>query len=55
MTTNTLPDRKPETEQKPARERFRKQIRTGVSAGESHRLFDSQNQNGERISTADDE
>ena len=55
MSAQSQPDHKPETEQKPARERFRKKIRTGVTAGESNRLFDSQNKNGERSLPADGE
>jgi hypothetical protein len=51
MSTQAKPDSKPETETKPARERFRKQVRTGVAAGSGgDRLFDSQNQNGGRNS-----
>jgi hypothetical protein len=51
MNTHTKPEPKLETvtgDKKPARERFRMQIRTGVAAGENSRLFDSQNQNGKR-------
>jgi hypothetical protein len=56
MSTQAKPDSKPETETKPARERFRKQIRTGVIAGEhGNRLFDSQNQNGGRNSPDNDD
>ena len=57
MTAQTKPESKPATNDKPARDRFRKQIRTGVAAGEN--LFDSQNQNGGQppviSSLADDE
>jgi hypothetical protein len=50
MNTQTKPENKLETnDKKPARERFRMQIRTGVAAGNGNRLFDSQNQNGKRI------
>jgi hypothetical protein len=51
MNTHSKPENKLETnDKKPARERFRMQIRTGVAAGSdnSNRLFDSQNQNGKR-------
>lgn len=53
MSTQAKPTSKPETETKPARDRFRKQIRTGVAAGEN--LFDSQNQNGGRNSPGNDD
>jgi hypothetical protein len=56
MQTNPKLDSTPKAAPKPARDRFRKQIRTGVSAGEpGDRLFDSQNQNGGRTSSVDDE
>jgi hypothetical protein len=48
MHTQQKPVCAPKSEKTtPARDRFRKQIRTGVTAGEpGGRLFDSQNQNG---------
>jgi hypothetical protein len=56
MTTQAKPNSKPETETKPARDRFREQIRTGVTAGEAtNRLFDSQNQNGGQNSPGNDD
>jgi hypothetical protein len=52
MSTQAKPDSKPEPETKPARERFRKQIRTGITAGgNDNRLFDSQNQNGGQLAS----
>jgi hypothetical protein len=48
MNTEPKSENKPKSDSKPARERFRMQIRTGVAAGEGNRLFDSQNQNGKR-------